>query len=109
MFSGSVSLYNEKNQSVFQFKADEDGIKALKFLPSSLENQYFAIMGGISEQLKISVVGFEKPKVTQYEVSNTVHEGSILAIDMIPSLDGHFCSVGSKGDLCIWKIPEGFH
>jgi hypothetical protein len=31
-----------------------------------------------------------------------------LSLDANPSLDGHICSVGDRGDVNVWKIPEGF-
>lgn len=31
-----------------------------------------------------------------------------MGIDINPSLDGHFCSVGNSGTVKVWKIPETF-
>ena len=42
------------------------------------------------------------------KISDNQHQGTILALDINPSLDGHFCSAGNKGELNIWKIPEDF-
>lgn len=65
--------------------------------------------GGINERLKISLIKLEKDgKATQSQISDNPHEGSILAMDMSPSLSGHLCTTGSRGNIYVWKIPENF-
>lgn len=41
-------------------------------------------------------------------ISSSEHEGTILAIDINPNMNNHFCTVGNAGNISIWKIPEDF-
>ena len=42
------------------------------------------------------------------KISQNEHHGTILALDVNPSLNGYFCSVGNSGSINVWKIPEDF-
>lgn len=52
--------------------------------------------------MKISKFGVESvPEI----ISANEHEGSVLAVDFNPDLNGHICTGGASGKLNIWKIP----
>ena len=108
MFDGTVSFHTGKHTKKLpkdHAKIHKDPIKAIKNLPSSNPGVYFTITGGLAEDLRVST--FEQGSGFS-QIALNEHEGSILALDINPNLDGHFCSVGSEGVVNIYKIPEDF-
>lgn len=76
-------------------------------LPSSHENHYFCVSGGLGETLKIHLVNFSKGAETALLSSNS-HNGSINSISISPGAENHLATGGSNGEINIWQIPEGF-
>ena len=107
MYNGSGAFYEKagKKLSKNRCKLDEDPIKAVRCLPSNEENVYYMIGGGLGEQLITSTFS---PEGGMNKISKNEHNGTILALDVNPSLNGYFCSVGNSGHINIWSIPEDF-
>lgn len=108
MFDGTVSFHTGKSTKKLprdHNRIHRDPIKAISCLPSSRPEVYYTITGGLGEELKISAF---KQNENFTLLSTNEHSGSILAIDVNPMLDGHFCAVGSEGVINIYRIPEDF-
>ena len=107
LFDGSIAFHDKatKKEPKVKGKVHDAPIKTVKCIPSEKEDIYYVISGGIDEELRVSKFGVNSAVEV---ISINAHEGSVLATDFNPGLDGHICSAGSLGDLNIWKVPEDF-
>lgn len=107
MFNGTASFHKKSSKKLPKdhAKVHQDPIKAIKCQLSPQPDVYYAITGGLGEELKVSTFcqGQSFSSVSHNEFS-----GSILALDVNPTEDGHFCAAGSEGVLSVFKIPEDF-
>jgi hypothetical protein len=104
LFNGSVSLYTDHVLQVRE-AVSVDPIKALRCLPSPVENQHYMLSGGYSESIQISTVSTGETSNSITLVGECIgSDACVQSIDISPLLDGLFCST-SGNTLSIWRLP----
>jgi len=105
LYNGSVSLYTDHLLKL-RDSASTEQLKAVKSLPTPVDNLHYVLSGGYSEKIVISKLSTVEPAGGLTQLAECVgSNATIQALDVSPLLDGLFCSAASNS-ISVWRIPE---